>query len=329
VYNTRRGVPPDIPKILTEKQRQYPKIKIEEMSSDALWEIARELTMQQRAEVLGAPIGYEKLFVHLESDSLPDTEAMPSIDSRIVLIQDTLNPIDISSVVEALKPSCIFGAPVFLRPDMSSWETAASYQKSVVLDLLEKCRHTHPPRFAVFSLAPIPLITQLGFLLTYSVSVRYFKFHVDTQSWLWPVVDEKELDLGINVIGLPDEIIIDPCDAVIRVSLSAKVGRHEPEEVVPNAPVQIDISVANPNLTWLRSEKQVQKFGQVFRNVLAEIREKVSNCKNIHLFLAGAAPIALVAGQQINPRMNLPVRVYEYSRQTHPRYQYTFTLHDT
>ncbi len=55
VYNVRRGVAPDILKTLQEKQKQYPDIKIEELSNDALWEIARGLSLQQRSEILGVP----------------------------------------------------------------------------------------------------------------------------------------------------------------------------------------------------------------------------------------------------------------------------------
>lgn len=55
VYNARKGVPPDIPKILQEKQLQYPLIKVEHLSNDGLWEIARGLTLQKRSEIFGAP----------------------------------------------------------------------------------------------------------------------------------------------------------------------------------------------------------------------------------------------------------------------------------
>jgi HEAT repeat protein len=60
VYNVRRGVPPDIPKILQQKQKQYPNIEIDHLSNDALWTIACELTLQQRAEILGVPV-FEEL----------------------------------------------------------------------------------------------------------------------------------------------------------------------------------------------------------------------------------------------------------------------------
>lgn len=321
VYNVRRGIPPDIPLILNEKKKQYPNIEIEEISSDKLWEIARGLSEQQRAEILGSPIGYESLFIKSEASL-----ASSSSDSTIVLIQDVLNPIDIQSVLDAIKPANIFGAPVFIRPDTTTWEGASKYQEDLLSGLFEKCRQAHPSRFAVFSLAPIPLITQLGFLLTYSVSVQYYKFHVDTQSWLWPQTNSEQKDIEFTVEGLPKDVIMEPCDVVIRASISSEIGKYETDEVITDAPIQIDIKSANPSLTWLRNEKQVHEFGRVIRNLLSEIRKKIPYCREIHLFMACAAPLALIAGQQINPRMTPPVRLYQYSRQTTPRYQYAITL---
>lgn len=67
MYNVRRGLPPDIPKTLKEKQQQYPHVELDHLSSDRLWEIARSLTVQQRAEILGAPLGYEHLLVFTRS----------------------------------------------------------------------------------------------------------------------------------------------------------------------------------------------------------------------------------------------------------------------
>jgi hypothetical protein len=116
------------------------------------------------------------------------------------------------------------------------------------------------------------------------------------------------------------------CEVVIRVSLSSKIGKHETDEIIPDAPVQIDISVDETDLTWLRSPNQVTDFAKVFRSVLSEIRQKVTDCRQIHLFMAVPAPIALITGQQINPRMTPPVCLYEYARNKTPRYQYAFRL---
>ena len=244
-------------------------------------------------------------------------------DAWIVLIQDIINPIDIRAIVESLKPSSIFGAPIYLRPSMDSWNDAAIYQRALILDLFEKCRNSNPARFAVFSIAPIPLIAQLGFLLTYSVPTRYFKLHIDSQSWSWP---NESIESRFIVTGIPVELTPSKCDVIIRVSLSDKISKLDTDEIIPDSPVQIDITVDNPELTWIRSLGQVTEFARVFREVLTEIRRKIPDCQSIHLFMAVPAPIALAAGQQINPRMNPPVRLYEYARNQKPRYQYAFSL---
>jgi hypothetical protein len=326
VYNVRRGIPPDIPKILKEKQKQYPGVTIDHLSSDALWEIARGLTIQQRAEVLGAPSEYESMFLVPDTRLVPATMPEPNQDSWIVLIQDVLVPIDVRSALKALQPATPFGAPVFIRPDTSSWEKAAEYQRNLVVELLAKCRHTFPPRFAVFSIAPIPFIIQLGFLLSDSVLVSCYKYHIDTQSWRWPDVDLQDVDLGIHVSGLPHKPVQKECDVLIRISLSARVGQHETDEVVSGLPVQVDISVDEPGLLWIRSVEQLDRLSRVLRSVLEKIRTNVPYCQHIHLFYAGPAPGALIVGQQINPRMNPPVHTYEYSRQRSPRYELALTL---
>jgi hypothetical protein len=56
VYNDKKGgLPPDIPSILEKKKQQYPNITIEHLSNDGLWELTRDLTVQQRTEIFGAP----------------------------------------------------------------------------------------------------------------------------------------------------------------------------------------------------------------------------------------------------------------------------------
>lgn len=322
VYNVRRGLAPDIAGVLNEKGKKYPQIKIEHLSNDGLWEILRSLTPQQRAEILGAPMGYEKIFLSSSNDvkNNPIAEAK---DGWIVLIQDVLSPIDIHEVLTALHPSPIFGAPIYLRPDINVWEDGAFYQKNVILDLLEKCRNSSPPRFAVFSIAPIPLITHLGFLLTNNVSTKYFKLHVDTNSWSWP---KENIDTKIHVSGVPDEPVDLECEVVLRISLSDEISPIETDEIVQNISIQIDIFVDHPSLDWIQSQTQVKEFALVFRETLTKIRRKVKRCKRIHLFMAVAAPIALIAGQEINPRMNAPISLYHYNRNSNPRHQFAFTL---
>ncbi len=145
VYNVRRGLPPDIPKTLQQKQKQYPNIVIEPLSSDGLWEMARELNLQQRAEVLGTPAGYEHLFLNAQVTS---EELRNSIDKAwFVLVQDTLSPISLQAIVDALQPDLPFGAPIFIRPTVAElpWTEAAKYQQQVVSEEIARSRDLSLP----------------------------------------------------------------------------------------------------------------------------------------------------------------------------------------
>jgi hypothetical protein len=326
VYNVRRGLPPDIPKTLQEQQKQYPNIKIDHLSSDALWEMARELSLQQRAEVLSAPAGYEYLYFTSQATSSELKDLLEK--AWFVLVQDTLSPISISAVVDALQPDSPFGVPIIVRPIVAKlpWSEAAEYQKQLISEAIARSGDLSLARFAVFSMAQIPLVIHLGFLLSDRVEVHYFQHDRDRRSWRWPETAPTEADCNIQMSGLPDQLIESEVEVVIRVSLSARIAKRDTDAVVHNNLVEIDIFVDNPDVMWLRSFNQLMQLGRSFRQVLTTIRNKVPRCSHIHLFYAGPTGGGIIIGQQINPRMNPPVEVYEYSRQSNPCYRWALKL---
>jgi hypothetical protein len=76
-----------------------------------------------------------------------------------------------------------------------------------------------------------------------------------------------------------------PRDVVIRVSLSATIAPAETRAVVRGA-VEIDLSVNNPDVMWLRSPVQLDALGK-FRETLQSVRDNMTGCQRIHLFYAG------------------------------------------
>jgi hypothetical protein len=330
VYNVRRGLPPDIPKTLDEKKKQYPNIHLDHLSSDGLWEKARKLTVQQRSEILGAPSGYEHLFF---TSSPTSSELKEILDkSWFVLIQDELMTIDINSVEQALSPDLSFGYPTIIRPKLGRlpWTEAAEYQKQIFNEVIAKSKDISLSRFAVFSLTPIPLVVHLGFLLSDGRQVRYHQYDRDRYSWQWPEVEENEIDCQIKVTGLLEQYTENPNEILIRVSLSAKIHKQQTDSSISNIPIpmEIDVFVENPHPTWLVSPKQLNKLAKEFRKVLSNIRNHVPNCPKIHLFCAAPTGACIVMGQAINPRMNPPIALYEFKRQSEPPYKWALTLTD-
>ncbi len=79
---------------------------------------------------------------------------------------------------------------------------------------------------------------------------------------------------------------------------------------------------------WLCSSAQLDAVGTAFREALRSIRDNMPGCQRIHLFCAVPPGASVVIGQQINPRMNPPVELYEYSRQWNPRYRHALTIQE-
>lgn len=325
VYNSRRGLAPDIPRFIEDRKSLYPTINLDYLGNDRLWEMIRNLSLQQRCEILGAPSGYEHLF--FSSSANPDElKERLKIDS-FVLIQDLMSPVNLQDVSEALEPAQPFGAPFFIRPtyDDLPWTEAAKQQQIILKEVISKAKDLIP-RFSVFSFAPIPLVIHLGFLLSDRVEVQYFQYDRDRKSWKWNSEEESEIDENIQVSGLPSEETSEEIEVSISVSLSAKISKIDLQEAAPSSKLAIEIFVENPDVMWLQSPKQIFKLGRIFRKVLTTIRNKIPRCSRIHLFYAGPTGGAIAIGQQVNPRMNPPIGLYQYSQQSSPRNTLALTL---
>lgn len=325
VFNARRGLPPDIPATLEQQKKKHPTLTIDHISSDKLWEMARGLTLQQRSEVLGAPNGYEHLFFATGATGKEIEQAVA--EGRFVLVQDLMSPINLRDVATAMAPGRPFGAPLWVRPTVGDlpWAVAAAKQADIVNEAIDRSRGLLP-KFSVFSFAQIPLALHLGFVLSDRVEVECYQFDRQRKTWRWPD-DAANADLGIDVKGVPGRKVKKEGEAVIRVSLSATIAPDDTRAVVTGA-VEIDISVKNPDVMWLRSPEQLGVLGARFREVLRSLRDHMPGCQRMHLFYAGPTGGAVTIGQQINPRMNPPVEVYEYSRQWSPRYHRVLTLQE-
>jgi hypothetical protein len=325
VYNVRHGVAPDIAGALAELQKKYRGLTLEHWSSDLLWEKVRGLSVQQRTEILGVPAGYEHFFF-AQSDGDSETRELLA-RGRFVLVHDILTVIDLHRAAEALHPDVALGPPIVIRPQLAPglWQEAAEVQRLIIDDAIAKSA-TLRPRFAVFSLSPIPLVIHLGFLLSDRVEVLPFQYDRDRNEWSWDAALAAEADCDIRVRGVPDERLNGMCDVVVRVSLSAPIDPEDTRAAVTRAAAEIDIDVAQPHVMWFRSREQLAVLAQRVRDVLHLVSAKAPGCTRVHLFYSGPTPGALVIGQAINPRMMPEVALYQYSRQASPRYEHALTL---
>jgi len=325
VYNVRRGLPPDIPTVLVEQNQIYPDVKLEHLSSDDLWELLREMSLQQRSEVLGAPSGYEHLFFY-GGDAGSDTLARIR-NGCFILAHDPMVPFNMASVAKAIEPLNALGPPLHIAPlvENEDWRAAFDLQRNLVSGALARSADLLP-RFAVFSIAPIPLIVQLGFLVSDRVETYLFQFHRERRDWAWPDHQTEIAQQPVTVSGLPESEVVGAGDVILRVSLSEVVRRGDTTAVVDAPLAEIDIKIEDPDKRWLQSPHQLEELREHYLQTLKGIRRRVPECRRIHLFYAGPAAGAFLFGQCVNPRMDPELALYEFAFQRDPRYRLAGTL---
>ena len=328
VYNTRRGLAPDVLGTLEEllrKRGRKPPLPIELMDERRVWGLIRELGVQVRSEILGPPPeGASRLagagLVAGTHSSRPSTE-------RVVVIHDIMSHISMNDAEQALHPLSAFPVPVPVRPHCGDglWASAAASQERIVADLVSHSQSMNP-RFAVFSISPIPLVVHLGFRFSDRIPVDLFQYDRDRKSWNWSEAEPSPEQLRLEVAGFPDGVLGDAGEVVIAVSLSDLVDRAAAAEHVPHSLATISITASEADRSWLQHPDQLTQFTRVFRSVLKRIGHTFPNARTLHLFAAAPTPACFAMGQCINPRMTAPVALYQYDRQRAPRYEHVLTL---
>ena len=179
----------------------------------------------------------------------------------------------------------------------------------------------------MFSLAPVALAVHLGFLFSDRVEVRAFQFDRERLEWSWPSNDDNEA-VQVSTTGIPAATVNDACEVTLRLSISARVPEADTQTGAPGATHHVEIQVPEPSKTWLCSGARLRAAAKQIHDTLAALRARFPECTKLHVFAAVPSPVAIALGQAVNPRMDPPVALYEYSRQRSPRYRYALTLEE-
>lgn len=240
------------------------------------------------------------------------------------IVQDPGGVMDRGELLKAVGPTSRIEAVQELcdSADRDGFRAVGELQRSTVERLLT----TTPAerrRFAVFSLAPIPLAVNLGFVLSDRARVAVFHYHRDRGTWEWPPPDAPAgpaapLAVKAQRTGKKHRI------AALRVSLSASVTAADIADIV-DPDIDVEISVERPSVRWIERREQLTELARAFEQALDEIRS-AGKIDTVHLFYAGPGAGAVTFGRAYNPRMNPALLVYEHRLGANPCYSAAFLL---
>jgi len=169
---------------------------------------------------------------------------------------------------------------------------------------------TRPEHVSIFALGPIPLLIQLGRSIGNTISADIYQRHRDTEDWIWKTESDDEFEYKTEeVAGDNGE------NVAIALSLSGKIHNEEIYKSFEKQPYIYSITIESPNPGFLDQKSKLQKFRDAYRSVLSKIRETHGGKTKIHLFPAIPAPIAVICGRELLPKVDPLMVIYDHEKE--------------
>jgi hypothetical protein len=169
---------------------------------------------------------------------------------------------------------------------------------------VEATRH-----ISLFALAPIPLLIYLGSRLSNKVPVEPYQRHRDTEDWVWKTDGQS---VGYDFRHL--QVGTDKTHVALVLSLSGTIRRESLPAEIDDTFFIYEITLANkvvPSPAYLCLKQDLTAFKEVYLQVLRIIARDHGQLNEIHLFPAVPAPIAVLCGREILPKIEPALVVYD------------------
>ena len=171
---------------------------------------------------------------------------------------------------------------------------------------IEKSQH-----MSLFALGPIPLLVYLGRQLSNKVPLDLYQRHRDTEDWTWKTTGRpvryllRKLRSGQrgNRVGLV-------------LSLSGRIRLTDLRGAVrQNSSVyELTLDGQTPKPTYLRLRQDLESFRSAYQEALGTITRDVGLVTAIDFFPAVPAPVAVLCGRELLPKVHPGLRVFDYDK---------------
>lgn len=165
---------------------------------------------------------------------------------------------------------------------------------------------------SIFALAPMPLLMHFGNKIGNMIASDIYQKHRDTNDWNWK--KEPRVDKFSYIVKRPTGKNKSKKITLI-ISLSGKILLNEVKKIIPDAHSVYEITIKNPSVEFLKHKSRLEKFRKEYRNLITEIREKHGAGCEIHLFPAVPAPIAVMCGRELLPKIDPKILVYDNDKE--------------
>ena len=175
---------------------------------------------------------------------------------------------------------------------------------------------------SLFALGPMPLLIFLSSQLSNKVSTDLYQRHRDTETWTWKKSGRPVKYTFQTVQTGSDES---------RVALLLCLSGSGPREMLPSQinpayfVYELTLDGSTPSPTFLSLREDLENFRIAYQDALAEIAKVHGSLKELDLFPAVPAPVAVLCGRETLPKIHPALRVYDYDK-TQGGFTYQLTV---
>lgn len=162
---------------------------------------------------------------------------------------------------------------------------------------------------SVFALAPIPLLMALGNALSNKVKTDFFQCHRNKPNrWTWFEGEAPAQYITRKLQGGSDASSV-----ALVLSLSGSIGSNSLPAAIDRrfSVYEMTLSGQVPNPGFLRQRADLDAFRGMYRRFLADLRRDHPGLRDLHVFPAVPAPVAVMCGYDLLPKVDPTLVVYD------------------
>lgn len=249
------------------------------------------------------------------------TEFGPDAQTTVLLLKARIGTgaVEIAprEIFDALQPRYPAGDPIIIDLTGLGDEKAGPRYEAAAEAIAEQAARLYSNgsglqrtnHLSVFALAPIPLLVALGGALSNKISTDFFQCHQNKEKrWTWfegepPVryaVRRMRQGTDAACVGL----VLSLSGAVDPPSLPAAIDQRF-------SLYEITLEGRAPGTGFLRQRADLEAFRTTYRGLLADLRQRHPGLREIHLFPAVPAPVAVSCGFDLLPKVDPALVVYD------------------
>lgn len=261
---------------------------------------------------------------HHERHILHMTSLRPEYRTSVLMVtanigdQGTFIPFD--QVIEALAPRYPASKPGKLIDltsipihDTASLETAREAVRRGLAAIYDTGGEAQTVKhLSVFALAPMPLLVDLGARLSNKIPTDLYQRHRDTEDWVW-----KQGEATVSYKFGTVQRGTDPTKAALMMSLSGTIRLQDlPPNINETFTVfQFTLKDAIPHPAFLKTRADLEGFRTSYQALLGSVLDHQGIVKELHLFPAVPAPVAILCGRELLPKVHPGLLVYDFDKQ--------------